>query len=35
MKWLSACLADNRFIAVAFVALVVLNGYLMAEGYYS
>lgn len=34
MKWLSAHLTDNRFVVVMFAALVVLNSYLLANGYY-
>jgi hypothetical protein len=34
MKWLSAHLADNRFVVVTFVALLLLNAYLLSNGYY-
>ena len=34
MKWLSARLGDNRFIVVAFLALLVLNAWLLSNGYY-
>jgi hypothetical protein len=34
MKWLSAHLTDNRFVVVTFVALLLLNAYLLSNGYY-
>jgi hypothetical protein len=34
MKWLSAHLTDNRFVVVTLVALLLLNAYLLSNGYY-